>query len=612
MPIKDLKRFLGGLNTDDNPIQLPDGDFPDALNVRVGSSSEQGGVGLVETLRGELEVLLDIAAPFTTYYGSAIGGEFLYIGFEEAKIGDQVWMKKNWDDDYPGSKVYDDDEDNADKYGRLYTHNQAMAEDFCPEGYHVPIEDDIDELLVFLGGAMIAGGKMKELWTEHWKSPNLGATNSSGFKALPGGRYDAAYDLLQEMGLFWLQDEAEPLPPMATEATDITYTSFIAHWLASEGATGYRLDVATDEDFTAFVAGYEDLDVGNVLQYEVTGLMPGITYYYRVRAYNEIGSGENSNIITIVTTIIDTINIETVIAGIFSMDLQGSGDVNINWGDGSAIETVSLLGMGSVTVTHSYPTGGSFMISNVSAITHFSAINQSITNILIPNAAVNIEQINVQGNLLTSFITYPEWVNLTVFAAGTNSITALNTYATWVNLISFTVDINQILTIETHPEWTALEIFGASENLLTTIVLRPEWINIQQINLHDNFGLFDIGGTYAAWVDLRFIELTSCIIPAIDTFDTWVNFYQINVYNMPISFLEAHREWGWTTVIRIDARECDIANTIDINNILIEIDNSIKTSGYIYLEGGTNAAPTGAGITAKNNLIAKGISVTTN
>jgi len=234
--------------------------------------------------------------------------------------------------------------------------------------------------------------------------------------------------------------------------------------------------------------------------------------------------------------------IETSIVGTFSMDLQGLGNVIIDWTDGSILETVTLLGMGNVTVDHFYIGGGTVIISGATVITHISAPNQDITDILIPSTIINIEQINVQGNLLTSFETYPEWVNLMIFAAGDNALTSFNTYATWVNLVSLTLDINQLITLATHAEWVLLEVLGASENLLTAIVLRPEWIKIININLHDNYGLVNIGGTYAAWVDIQSIELTSCPISAITTFAAWVDFYRINVYDAGLATLEAHSE----------------------------------------------------------------------
>ncbi|MEW6195935.1 MAG: fibronectin type III domain-containing protein [Bacteroidota bacterium] len=89
-----------------------------------------------------------------------------------------------------------------------------------------------------------------------------------------------------------------PPAPVATAATNLAGTSFSANWNVSTGATGYFLDVATDAGFTAFVTGFNNLSVGNVLTYSVTGLTPTVTYYYRVRASNSNGTSGNSNTIT--------------------------------------------------------------------------------------------------------------------------------------------------------------------------------------------------------------------------------------------------------------------------------------------------------------------------
>jgi photosystem II stability/assembly factor-like uncharacterized protein len=94
-----------------------------------------------------------------------------------------------------------------------------------------------------------------------------------------------------------------PLAPTATAASDVSATGFTANWNAVAGSTGYRLDVATDDLFTALVAGYNGLDAGNVTHSSVTGLAQGLTYYYRVRAANLGGISPNSNTVTVRTSL---------------------------------------------------------------------------------------------------------------------------------------------------------------------------------------------------------------------------------------------------------------------------------------------------------------------
>jgi uncharacterized protein (TIGR02145 family) len=73
-------------------------------------------------------------------------------------------------------------------YGRVYTWYAASdSRNVCPTGWHVPIIDELEALKTYLGGATVAGGKIKEVGTAHWAS-NTGATDQYGFTALPGGQ----------------------------------------------------------------------------------------------------------------------------------------------------------------------------------------------------------------------------------------------------------------------------------------------------------------------------------------------------------------------------------------------------------------------------------------
>jgi len=275
MQNKDLHDFRGGLNADDNPANLPPGDYVDGLNIRTGGSDQQHGEGPAETLQSEISVLINPDSAIT-YYGNAIGSSFVYPGYLEVQIGTQIWMKKNWDAKYPGSKVYNDDENNRDVYGGLYTHGQILASDFCPDGWHVPTEAEVDILIAELLGEVVAGGKMKDIgW---WDAPNTGADDSSGFKAMPGGGFgmdvmyygtaigsDNVYDLLGSTGLLWLADEVpDVIGGVIKDIDGNIYTSVIIgtqEWLVENLKTTHYADgaliplITDDTDWTNDVIG---------------------------------------------------------------------------------------------------------------------------------------------------------------------------------------------------------------------------------------------------------------------------------------------------------------------------------------------------------------------
>lgn len=101
--------------------------------------------------------------------------------------------------------LYDNNEDNGLNFGNLYNwYAVADPKGLCPAGWKVPSDIDWENLENALGGAIVAGGKLKAV-SELWTNPNAGATNESGFSVLPGGKCnaEAVFDSLGIYGSFW-------------------------------------------------------------------------------------------------------------------------------------------------------------------------------------------------------------------------------------------------------------------------------------------------------------------------------------------------------------------------------------------------------------------------
>ncbi len=164
----------------------------------------------------------------TTYYvrayatnaiGTSYGDQFAFKTLEPntvadingniyntVTIGSQVWMVQNlkttkfrYGDEIPywsktssrGYRWYNHDISYKDIYGAIYNFHTAVdTRGLCPPGWHIPNNSEWLTLINYLGGESVAGGKLKATGTTYWNSPNTGATNSSGFTALPGGGRD--------------------------------------------------------------------------------------------------------------------------------------------------------------------------------------------------------------------------------------------------------------------------------------------------------------------------------------------------------------------------------------------------------------------------------------
>jgi uncharacterized protein (TIGR02145 family) len=141
------------------------------------------------------------------------------------KIGTQTWASKNLDvsifrngDLIPESKTdlewieagrvgmpawcyFNNDPENGKKYGKLYNWFAVNEQrGLAPEGWHVPSDMEWTTLTNYLGGEIGAAAKLKSTYV--WNNPNNGATNISGFTALPGGRRDRDDGMFHGVGRY--------------------------------------------------------------------------------------------------------------------------------------------------------------------------------------------------------------------------------------------------------------------------------------------------------------------------------------------------------------------------------------------------------------------------
>ena len=157
--------------------------------------------------------------------------------YKTVPIGTQQWMAENlkvtkyndgteipnitddtqWSNLRSGAwAYYKNDAANNAKYGKLYnwyavSKSSNGNRNVCPTGWYVPTDAEWTVLTDYLGGASVAGAKMKEAGTTNWNSPNTDATNTSLFTGLPGGHrhYNGYCNNIDSNGIWWSSTESD-------------------------------------------------------------------------------------------------------------------------------------------------------------------------------------------------------------------------------------------------------------------------------------------------------------------------------------------------------------------------------------------------------------------
>ena len=141
--------------------------------------------------------------------------------YTSVAIGDQIWMQQNLrvtvapDSTPVTSYAYNNEEENAKTYGRLYSWDVAMngstaekAQGICPTGWHIPSDGEWKTLEMYLGMSQ-AEADITNNWRGHDVGTKLSAGGGSGYEALYSGRgiNGDYYGLLNQFEYVWTSSE---------------------------------------------------------------------------------------------------------------------------------------------------------------------------------------------------------------------------------------------------------------------------------------------------------------------------------------------------------------------------------------------------------------------
>ena len=371
------------------------------------------------------------------------------------------------------------------QYGYLY--NWYAADDsrnIANTGWSVPTIDNQKTLSDFLGGNTVAGGKMKETGDTYWLTPNLGATNTSGFNGRGGGTRIAetgVFDRTKDFMQYWAQGFNTAGGYISVLKHDFaTYTAYNGTtWYSYAKATGGAIRLV--KDTTTLTDGQTGTYTGNdgkVYRTICIGTQEWLadnlkeTKYRNSDAIPEVipnatwaglstgarcsyGNAESSFLTLSTTSVIPNWSPSAVTSTGSALTWDATGDI-----------TPTSQNVNDPTFDLTANTGTVNMnVYDVSNVTNLGLNALSITAIDFTKLT-SLSQINLSGNLLTSIDitnnTILQYVNF-----NTNNLTSINsTNAT--NLIQLQVDDNNLTSIDVSTN-TNLQFLNCLGNTLSSL-----------------------------------------------------------------------------------------------------------------------------------------------
>jgi hypothetical protein len=258
----------------------------------------------------------------------------------------------------------------------------------------------------------------------------------------------------------------------------------------------------------------------------------------------------------------------------------GSGIISVDWGDGSSIDNYDLSEYPEMSHEYSDAPVSPIKISNVAGLTKLYINYCDATNITIPSSCTSLQTLYINDNTNLTTFTLSNLENLQDLTLSKNYLSSVS-LSNFPSLANLNLSNNNFSSYSIPAELTSLNSFAISNNSLSNFSIPAELTSLNSFAASNN-------------------QLANVTIPS-----GLGNLTSLNLYNNQLGSFVIDSSWVNINIIRLNN---NLINDVSIiNQILIDLSVYAFSAwqvggGTLYLNGGTNAIPTGDAITAKTEL----------